>query len=231
MKVLITGAAGQLGSDLKAVLSGEYQTIPATRADFDITILKATMDFVKNTEPDVIVHAAAFTEVDGCESQPDKAFNVNGLGTRNMAIAASVNQLFDALDDIVNPGDVVLAYNCIPMLHYVTRTVPALGNPWPTIMTPEKLAVSFSMLNSIGLPSVVVLAKTNTRSRTWGTRVINTFGDSQIEKLNIGIEWIRQNGYYEVWANRDFVIYKLLSEASSTSNIARSLEDRGCNGE
>jgi len=77
-----------LGSDLVKVLSNENQTIPATRADLDITDLEATLSFIKDAKPAIIVHAAAFTDVDGCESQQDKAFTVNGLGARNVAIAA-----------------------------------------------------------------------------------------------------------------------------------------------
>jgi len=88
MKILITGAVGQLGSDLMKVLGDNWQIIPASRADFDITNPERTMDFIENAEPDVIVHAAAYTDVDGCESQQDKAFAVNGLGARNVAIAA-----------------------------------------------------------------------------------------------------------------------------------------------
>jgi hypothetical protein len=144
--------------------------------------------------------------------------------------AESVNQLLDEIEHLVEPGDVMLAYNCIPMLHYITRTVPALGNPWPTLMTPAALTVKLNVLYGTALPSVVVLAKTNTRARTWGTLLITTFGESQVEKLSIGIGWIHENGYREVWANRDFAIYKRLPEAGSTSNIVRSLVDQGCNG-
>jgi dTDP-4-dehydrorhamnose reductase len=86
--VLITGSTGQLGSDLVRVLGNNHQIIPATRADFDITNLQATLNFIVDAKPDVILHPAAFTDVDGCESQQDKAFLVNGIGTRNVAIAA-----------------------------------------------------------------------------------------------------------------------------------------------
>ncbi len=86
--VLITGAPGQLGSDLVKVVGKDYQTIPASSADFDVKNFEAAMEFIKNAKPDVIIHAAAFTDVDGCESQQNKAFTVNGLGTRNVAIAA-----------------------------------------------------------------------------------------------------------------------------------------------
>jgi len=106
MKILITGATGQLGSDLVKILGNSCQTIPASSADFDITNLKATINSIRNAKPDVIIHAAAFTDVDGCESQWDKAFMVNGLGTRNVAIAArEVNaKLFYISTDYVFDG-------------------------------------------------------------------------------------------------------------------------------
>lgn len=87
--VLITGAAGALGSDLCDSLGEKFRVVPATRRDFDITNLRATRSFVSETSPGVIIHPAAFTDVDGCEAQSDKAFLVNGLGTRNVALAAS----------------------------------------------------------------------------------------------------------------------------------------------
>ena len=88
MKVLVTGAKGQLGYDLVEVLGSAYRVVPASRVDFDITDVKATMEFIKEVEPDIVIHAAAFTDVDACESLPDKAFRVNALGARNVAIAA-----------------------------------------------------------------------------------------------------------------------------------------------
>lgn len=137
--------------------------------------------------------------------------------------AESIRQLLDELDHLVKPGDVILTYNCIPMLHYITKTVPALGNPWPTLMPSEELKERLNQLKRRELPSVVVLAKTNTRIRTWGTQTITSFGQFQEEQLLIGTQWIKGCGYHVAWANRDFAIYKRLPEASSTSNIARSL--------
>jgi len=88
MKVLIIGATGQLGAEFMRVLPSDHQVIAASRADFDITNLEKTVDFIKNAEPDAIIHAAAFTDVDGAESRRDIAFMINSLGTRNVAIAA-----------------------------------------------------------------------------------------------------------------------------------------------
>lgn len=86
--VLVTGAAGQLGSELVKTLSNDYRIVPVDQIDFDIINLKKTIVFVDNVKPDIIIHTAAFTDVDGAELQQDKAFNVNAMGTKNVAIAA-----------------------------------------------------------------------------------------------------------------------------------------------
>ena len=56
--------------------------------DYDITDLSAITAAVRAFAPDVILHTAAITDVDGCERNPDLAYRVNVLGTRNMAVCA-----------------------------------------------------------------------------------------------------------------------------------------------
>lgn len=107
--ILVTGSSGQLGSELIRVLSREYRITPASSTDVDITDFESTRQFVQKYRPDTIIHTAAFTDVDGCEDQPDKAFRVNSLGTRNIAIAAkdveaklfyiSTDYVFDGLKE------------------------------------------------------------------------------------------------------------------------------------
>jgi len=87
-KVLITGAAGQLGSALSVELARDFSLVLATRKECDVTNLAATLNFARRHEPTVIVNCAAYTDVDGCEVQPEQAFAVNALGARNVAIAA-----------------------------------------------------------------------------------------------------------------------------------------------
>jgi len=88
MRVLVLGAAGQLGSAICTVLSNEFDVIPATRIQTDITSLSQLRVLVAEAKPDVIINSAAYTDVDGCELNPDKAFLVNALGARNVAIVA-----------------------------------------------------------------------------------------------------------------------------------------------
>ncbi|TGE39729.1 dTDP-4-dehydrorhamnose reductase [Desulfosporosinus fructosivorans] len=101
MKVLITGATGQLGSSLTQMLkmgTSELGGIPGfleaaeiEGVDFqelDITDLETVLAYTANSKPDLIINCAAYTNVDGCETYRDDAFKVNALGARNMAIAA-----------------------------------------------------------------------------------------------------------------------------------------------
>jgi dTDP-4-dehydrorhamnose reductase len=87
-RILITGAEGQLGSELDETLAGEYEVVAVDKKDFDISEFKAVNNFIMNSRPNAIIHSAAFADVDRCEKEKEKAFKVNAIGTRNLAIAA-----------------------------------------------------------------------------------------------------------------------------------------------
>ena len=89
MKVLIIGSEGMLGHDLVDSLSAENEISTTTIDTLDITDINKTIETVKKINPDVVVNAAAFTNVNECESKFDLAYNVNVLGTRNVAVACS----------------------------------------------------------------------------------------------------------------------------------------------
>ena len=87
-RVLVTGATGMLGRDLVAHLAGRSCAVVAgDHAGFDVTDRHGLMTSVVAAAPDVVIHAAAWTAVDDCEADPDRAFAVNALGTRNVADA------------------------------------------------------------------------------------------------------------------------------------------------
>lgn len=89
MRVLLTGARGQLGRELEAVFSSAGdQVTSADQATFDLADRDAVLQAVASVAPDAIVHAGAWTDVDGCEREPDRAYAVNALGTRHVAEAA-----------------------------------------------------------------------------------------------------------------------------------------------
>ncbi len=97
-KILIIGSSGMLGIDLWQELRGKYDVIGADLVHgqrstvnrsykVDITDRKDTIDVISKIKPDVVIHTAAYTDVDGCERDPKKAYKVNSNGTRNVALA------------------------------------------------------------------------------------------------------------------------------------------------
>jgi dTDP-4-dehydrorhamnose reductase len=86
MKVLITGADGQLGSDLCKVLQN-VEVVPCTQNDIEITDTNAIKTIFNKYRPEAVINTAAYVRVDDCEDEKDKAFAVNALGARNIAIA------------------------------------------------------------------------------------------------------------------------------------------------
>jgi dTDP-4-dehydrorhamnose reductase len=87
MVILVTGAKGLLGTDLCKVLQENHQVIPLDIGELDVT-LPDTEKEILNYSPDIVCHLAAYTDVDGCETNSDKAFRINGLGTKNVALGA-----------------------------------------------------------------------------------------------------------------------------------------------
>ena len=88
MKILITGAKGMLGSDLSNVLSPDYEVEGIDIEEADITDKDKIIKLILQPKPDMVMHTAAYTDVDGCEINQKLAFLVNGKGTENVALAA-----------------------------------------------------------------------------------------------------------------------------------------------
>jgi dTDP-4-dehydrorhamnose reductase len=108
IRVLVTGATGQVGLDLMDVLRGdtplggdssfqpdgrdvgpeEFEAVGLSRRDLDVTDRDAVVTTLREVQPDVVVHLAAYTAVDRAESDTDACFAVNEQGTLNMSLGA-----------------------------------------------------------------------------------------------------------------------------------------------
>lgn len=86
MRIVITGSAGQLGQALQAVLK-EDDLLLIDLPEYDITNHAQVQAAITDFHPEVVIHGAALTNVDGCESNPAMAYRVNALGTQNVALA------------------------------------------------------------------------------------------------------------------------------------------------
>lgn len=152
MKIAVTGAEGLFGREIVAHLQDRHQTIPLSRRMLDVTDPHAVRDAIRSLQPDVIVHAAAYTNVDQAERERPLVFAVNAHATGCLAEAAeragakfvyvSTDYVFDGKkgspyteEDEPNPlnvygaskrmGEQLAADRC--RRHYIVRTAWLFG--------------------------------------------------------------------------------------------------------
>jgi dTDP-4-dehydrorhamnose reductase len=87
MKVLITGAGGQVGWELQQTVSTDIEITALHRVELDIADQAAVMSVIKELQPDLVINAAAYTAVDKAEEEVDRAYKVNVDGAANIARA------------------------------------------------------------------------------------------------------------------------------------------------
>ena len=124
MRVLITGANGQLGRDIRKLCEQNFiDHIATSSKELDISNVSEVQRFVKNNPVDVIINCAAYNAVDLAETEWKKAYRVNGLGVRNLATAAnSVGALFVHFStDYVFDGKSRLPYTIADLPRPISR--------------------------------------------------------------------------------------------------------------
>ena len=108
MKIVVVGGRGQLGRELVRVLDPSHETIVLDLPECNI-VESSSVDCIASHYPDLVIHTAAMTDVDGCARDPLAAFTINALGTQNVALACqrarapmvyiSTNEVFDGAKD------------------------------------------------------------------------------------------------------------------------------------
>lgn len=186
MKVLITGANGQLGRELqKQYANKDAELILTDVKELDITDVIGVHKFVNEHKPDVIINCAAHTQVDKCEEQIDLAYKINTIGPKNLASAAfevgaeivqvSTDYVFDGEGDkqltefdITNPQTVygrtkLDGENFVKVLnpkHYIVRTAWLYGDGNNFVKTMINLSKNHSELkvvdDQVGTPTSTV---------------------------------------------------------------------------
>lgn len=106
MKILVTGAKGQLGKKLIDMLSSRYELVLTDYDDMDITNPDTVNKRMKAEKPDYVIHGAAYTKVDAAEENEELCRRINSEGTRNIAEAAAAGgaTLFYISTDFVFDG-------------------------------------------------------------------------------------------------------------------------------
>ncbi|WP_025847892.1 dTDP-4-dehydrorhamnose reductase [Paenibacillus ehimensis] len=115
MKIFVTGASGQLGTDLVNLLKTKgYEVFGTSSKELDITDTYAVKSLIaEDKQPNIIIHSAAYTKVDQAEKDSDEAYAVNAYGTRNVAMAARAcgAKLIYISTDYVFDGTSKVPYN------------------------------------------------------------------------------------------------------------------------
>lgn len=87
MKILLLGHKGMLGNDLLTKLSGEHDVVGMDKEEIDIVSADECKNAIRETEPDIVINAAAYTNVDGCETDREGCFAANAEAVKNIAEA------------------------------------------------------------------------------------------------------------------------------------------------
>ncbi|KRE75420.1 dTDP-4-dehydrorhamnose reductase [Paenibacillus sp. Soil750] len=186
MKIVVTGAKGQLGQDVVKLLGPKHEIYGLSRDQLDITNEADCLQVITDINPDVIIHSAAYTAVDLAETNEDIAFRINGDGTKYLTLAAervgakfvyiSTDYVFDGTatrsykeDDVTNPQSVYgkskqageIHVQAISSKHFIVRTSWVYGvhgqNFVKTMLHLAKTRDSLKVVNDqLGSPTYTV---------------------------------------------------------------------------
>ena len=161
MKILITGGKGMLGRTLQRELAG-HEIIVADLPEWDISDDTGFVAKVCEAKPELIVHCAAMTKVDDCETNRDLAFRLNEDGSRNVALAAKAcgARLFAISTDYVFSGEPpreawAWSETDMPRPRTVYGASKFAGEQMIQMLLPEAVIIRIAWLYGAGGPSFV----------------------------------------------------------------------------
>ena len=162
MKILITGGKGMLGRTLQKELVGDNDIIIADLPEWDITDADAFTEKTIAASPDVVIHCAAMTKVDDCETNRDLAFKLNEEGSRNVALACKVSgaRLIAISTDYVFSGEPprepwAWSETDIPRPRTVYGASKFAGEQMIHMIVPDATVLRIAWLYGAGGPSFV----------------------------------------------------------------------------
>ena len=160
MKVLLTGGKGMLGRTLVRELGGDFEVVPTDLPGADITDEDAIDAVFAQHAPDVVIHCAAMTAVDKCETERDLAFRLNARGTANVAAACARQgiRLVAISTDYVFEGDADRPYtefDCPTGGRTVYGQSKFAGEEAVRSLCPNHVIARISWLYGAGGPSFV----------------------------------------------------------------------------
>jgi dTDP-4-dehydrorhamnose reductase len=147
MRILLLGHKGMLGSDLLLKLSAEHEIVGMDKEEIDIVSASECEKAIKDTAPHIVINAAAYTNVDGCESAKEECFAVNAEAVKNVAQACRNKNIhiIHFSTDYVFDGTAKQSYkeddNCNPINAYGEsklageRYLQSLANDYVLIRT------------------------------------------------------------------------------------------------
>jgi len=161
VKILITGGKGMLGRTLQKELA-EHELVVADLPEWDITDDAAFTEKTLEVKPDLIIHCAAMTKVDECETKRDLAFKLNEEGSRNVAMAAKIAgaRLFAISTDYVFSGEPpkepwAWSETDIPRPRTVYGASKFAGEQMIQMILPEAVIIRIAWLYGSGGPSFI----------------------------------------------------------------------------
>jgi dTDP-4-dehydrorhamnose reductase len=157
-RILVTGGAGMLGRDLLRRLS-THEVRGVDRPDFDIADARAVDTAIGHLQPEIVIHCAAMTAVDACETQRDDAFRINAVGSGNLAAACARQRarLIAISTDYVFSGDADRPYDeyAAPGPRTVYGASKLAGEQAVRELCPDHLIARIAWLYGPGGPSFV----------------------------------------------------------------------------